>query len=74
MSHVASAKQAADELRRFRHFLRHAYGAPLDFDRLRTLASSWRDTEPALEADLEQFDAFLEQVYRRSTQSYGRDG
>ena len=34
---------ATDHLRRFRHFLRHAYAAELDRERLGRLAKTWLD-------------------------------
>lgn len=59
---LAGSADAADELRRFRHFVRHAYAAPLDPPRVRTLAAAWSAAHPLLSADLDAFEAFLEQL------------
>jgi hypothetical protein len=50
----------ADQLRRFRHFLRHAYAAELDADRLKRLADSWHRVWQALHSDLDAFERFLD--------------
>ncbi len=51
---------AADHLRRFRHFLRHAYAADLDAQRLDTLARVWLESGDALAADLNAVERLLE--------------
>lgn len=51
--------EAAHEARRFRHFLRHAYGAELDAARVLEVARVWLDARVQLEADLDRFEAFL---------------
>lgn len=56
--------RAADELRRFRHFVRHAYAAPLDPARVVELARGWLAVQPDVEADLDDFEAFLEGLAR----------
>lgn len=56
------AAQAADELRRFRHFVRHGYAAPLDPDRVRELAESWRESDEALDQDLDDLQSFLDEL------------
>jgi hypothetical protein len=55
-------KAAADDLRRFRHFVRHADAAPLDAARALSLATAWRDARLRLRADLDAFESFLEQL------------
>ncbi len=56
---------AADQLRRFRHFLRHAYAAELEAARLKRLADRWQRALPALQSDLDAFERFLEQLAAR---------
>lgn len=58
----AEAQVAADELRRLRHFLRHAYAATLEWERLRLVATSWLAAESRVQADLDAFEAFLDQL------------
>jgi hypothetical protein len=53
---------AADQLRRFRHFLRHAYGAELDLGRLENLAAVWLGIGSLLDSDLDYFEKFLEDL------------
>lgn len=43
----------------FRHFFRHAYAVPLDPHRLEPLARRLLSGRPALNADLDAFEAFL---------------
>jgi hypothetical protein len=59
-----SAAAAASELRRFRHFLRHAYAADLDADRLRVLARGWTEALPSVETDLDRFESYLTALAR----------
>lgn len=66
----ASSLAAADELRRFRHFLRHAYAAGLDPERVARVATSWRSAFAAIETDLDAFSDFL----RRLAESLERSG
>lgn len=61
---------AADELRRFRHFLRHAYAASLDPGRVARVAASWTAASDSVEADLDGFRDFL----RRLAESLERSG
>jgi hypothetical protein len=56
---------AADELRRFRHFVRHAYAAPLDAARVLELAVAWQAACPGLAADLDGFETFLAELAAR---------
>lgn len=53
------ALAAAHEARRFRHFLRHAYGAEIDPARLATVAGAWLAAWDELQADLDRFAGFL---------------
>ncbi|MFW6067878.1 MAG: hypothetical protein ACOC97_06045 [Myxococcota bacterium] len=53
------AVSMADEARRFRHFVRHGYAAPLDWERVRRVAQAWLADELALRRDLDAFDDFL---------------
>jgi len=54
-----------DELRRFRHMFRHAYGAELEASRLRDLVRRTREALPALERDIDAFVAFLRELIQR---------
>jgi len=65
-----SSLAAADELRRFRHFLRHAYAASLDAERIARVAASWLSAFAAVEADLDAFSDFL----RRMAESLDQGG
>jgi anion-transporting ArsA/GET3 family ATPase len=58
----AQSVDAADELRRFRHFLVHAYAADLNASRLQSLAAQWVAALPTIEAELDQFESFLQQL------------
>jgi hypothetical protein len=57
--------KVADQLRRFRHFLRHAYAAELSVERLRKLANAWLAERSELDADLDEFEKFLEDLARQ---------
>jgi len=57
-----SSLAAADELRRFRHFLRHAYAAALDADHIARLAASWLSANASVNADLDAFSEFLRRM------------
>lgn len=48
-----------DELRRFRHFFRHAYGVDLDQDRVGPVARKAVELEGTFERDLEDFLSLL---------------
>lgn len=56
---------AADELRRFRHLLRHAYAAELDASRLAGVAAQWLSAAADLAADLDSFERFLSELADR---------
>lgn len=58
----ADVVSAADDLRRFRHFLRHAYAASLNPDRVRAVAAQWLTVAATLERDLDEFEKFLGSV------------
>ena len=62
---LARSAAVADELRRFRHFLRHAYAAPIDAARVVELARAWQASRHDLRADLDRFEAFLEELASR---------
>ncbi len=51
-------------LRSFRHFFRHAYSAPIDYERLRVNLEKARRLQPLLVADVERF---LRRVERGTT-------
>lgn len=53
---------AARELLKFRHFLRHVYGAELDPARLAAVQGSIRSGRPLLARDLTALDAWLDSV------------
>ena len=57
--------EAANEIRRFRHFLRHAYTERLRPDRVLELARRWRTGLSLIEADLDGFERFLEELADR---------
>jgi hypothetical protein len=59
------AFDAADELRRLRHFVRHAYAASLDLERLRSVAARWLGARAELAGDLDAFASFLRELARR---------
>ncbi len=67
---AAGSLAAADELRRFRHFLRHAYAASLDPQRVARVAASWLTAAAEVEGDLDRFFEFL----RRLADSLERSG
>jgi hypothetical protein len=56
---------AANELRGFRHFLRHAYAAELDPVRVGEIARDWLRDLPAVERNLDRFESFLEDLVNR---------
>ena len=56
---------AADHLRRFRHFLRHAYAAEIDAQRLDALARIWQDSSDPLGADLDAVEGLLQAMISR---------
>lgn len=54
--------ESLNALRGFRHFFRHAYGVPIDYDQLTTNLSRVRGVLPLLEQDVEQFLQQLQSV------------
>jgi hypothetical protein len=48
-----------NSLRGFRHFFRHAYGVPIDYEQLQINLNKARQLYPSLESDLNQFFAQL---------------
>lgn len=54
-----------DELRRFRHVVRHLYGAALEWERLAPLAARLPEVHAALEQALDGFDRFLQALAAR---------
>lgn len=54
--------EAADQLRRFRHFLRHAYPVRLDPAKIEPVAEMWLAAFPDVEGDLERLERFLDAV------------
>ena len=48
-----------NSLRGFRHFFRHAYGVPIDYEQLQINLNKSRQLYPCLERDLNQFFAAL---------------
>jgi hypothetical protein len=60
-----AALAAADELRRFRHFLRHAYAAALDPARVATRGDQWLGAFAELQTDIDRFCAFVESLAER---------
>jgi len=51
--------RCADRIRRFRHFLRHAYGVALDEGKVDANARTWLAGVDDLNEDLDRFEAFL---------------
>lgn len=49
-----------NSLRGFRHFFRHAYGVPIDYEQLQINLNKARQLYPNLEKDLNQFFAQLQ--------------
>lgn len=49
-----------NELRKFRHFLRHAYSVELDLNSLRRLKDMVREKFVVVERDLDNFREYLE--------------
>src|SRR5262249_3183211 len=56
---------AADELRRFRHFLRHAYPTPLDAAKALAVATSWMSSAAESDVALARFGRFLDELPTR---------
>jgi hypothetical protein len=56
---------AADELRRFRHFLRHAYGSDREPERLGRVARAWIGVTDGVRNDLDRLEGFLESLAQR---------
>ncbi len=57
-----------DELRRFRHLFRHAYGAELDRERVNDLVNQTMGMRPTLDEELHRLEAFVEALVRRHEQ------
>ena len=62
-----SALDALDELRRFRHFFRHAYALDLRFDKLRRVLDPFGALHGTVSADLARFTAFLTKLIEALT-------
>ncbi len=60
------ALRAADELRRFRHFLHHAYARFLKAERVWQVAGDWLSSLSLVESDLDRFEAFLRALSQNS--------
>jgi hypothetical protein len=59
------SRESVEALRRllaFRHFFRHGYAVPLDPAQLAALRADVRTLAPRLLAEIEEVDAFLQQV------------
>ena len=56
-------------LRGFRHFFRHAYGATIEYEQLKSNLDKALNALPQLESDLNQFLAQLEQTNHESEDS-----
>jgi hypothetical protein len=54
--------EAADQVRRFRHFLRHAYPVRLDPAKIESVAQVWLTSFSDVEGDLERLERFLDGV------------
>ena len=52
-------KQELDELRRFRHIVRHGYEYELDWQQIKPLIKSLDKIETQLEKDIKEFNTFL---------------
>ncbi len=57
-----SSFESLNALRGFRHFFRHAYGVPIDYDQLTTNLNRVRAILPILEQDVERFLQQLQSV------------
>lgn len=60
------ALRAADELRRFRHFLHHAYARFLNAERVGQVTADWLSSLSTLERDLDRFETFLRALSQNS--------
>jgi len=56
-------------LRGFRHFFRHAYGATIEYEQLKSNLDKALNALPELESDLDQFLAQLEQTDNESEEA-----
>ena len=54
-----------DELRRFRHLFRHAYGAELDRERVKDLVIQTLQKRSTLDEELYRLEAFVEALVKR---------
>lgn len=54
-----------DELRRFRHLFRHAYGAELDRERVKDLVIQTLQMRSTLDEELCRLEAFVEALIKR---------
>jgi len=55
-------REVLDELRKFRHFFRHAYALDLRADKLARVLDPFIPGHPALDRELEAFVAFIERT------------
>jgi hypothetical protein len=55
-----SSREVLDELRKFRHFFRHAYALDLRADKLERVLALFAPGHPAIDLDLRNFVAFIE--------------
>jgi hypothetical protein len=53
-------REALDELRRFRHFFRHAYALDLRADKLERVLATFLPGHPNIDLDLQAFVRFIE--------------
>ncbi|HAI86658.1 MAG TPA: hypothetical protein DCL63_06695 [Firmicutes bacterium] len=65
---TASAFAWLDELRRFRHLFRHAYGAELDRERVKDLVIQTLEMRSTLDEELHRLEAFVEALVKRHEQ------
>jgi len=57
-----------DELRRFRHLFRHAYGAELDRHRVKDLVAQTLEMRSTLDEELHRLGTFVEALIKRHEQ------
>jgi hypothetical protein len=55
-----SVREALDELRKFRHFFRHAYALDLRSDKLERVLDLFMPGHPAIDTELQSFVTFIE--------------
>lgn len=56
--------RALDRLRRFRHFIRHAYNYELDTDELSLIVKTLKDSMPAILKDIQSFQMWIEKIIK----------